>query len=252
MITGEVNVTKDREAWEWFRNPMPPSKEADVIFGHVRNAIGLPDNKFVTDQPYGQIPDEENFVRPQFEDDVLSPSKGLTFFQKNNPIVRHVVLRRRETLENAGLIPRIPVDIHPMQSSAPAMFDGLGLRTSSSFDIAYEAAERFTKAFGKRQKAAGFLKGLVRQRICSSVASGLSTARKLLEGRPIDDEEFQLNLGDGKLDIIDEERLHLQTIIDSLERDASDPKLDAVLFYLRERRWLEMGCIVFSQYFDPT
>jgi superfamily II DNA or RNA helicase len=252
MITGEVNVTKDREAWEWFRNPMPPSKEADVIFGHVRNAIGLSDNKFVTDQPYGQIPDEENFVRPQFEDDVLSPSKGLTFFQKNNPIVRHVVLRRRETLENAGLIPRIPVDIHPMQSSAPAMFDGLGLRTSASFDIAYEAAERFTKAFGKRQKAAGFLKGLLRQRICSSVASGLSTARKLLEGRPIDDEEFQLNLGDGKLEIVDEERLHLQTIIDSLERDASDPKLDAVLFYLRERRWLEMGCIVFSQYFDTV
>ena len=40
------------------------------------------------------------------EDDVLSKSKGLTFFQKNNPIVRHVVLRRRETLEREGLIPR--------------------------------------------------------------------------------------------------------------------------------------------------
>jgi superfamily II DNA or RNA helicase len=252
MITGEVNVTSDREAWDWFRNPMPPAKEADVIFGHVRNAMGLPDTKFVTDLPYGQIPDEDDFVRPQFEDDVLTPSNGLTFFQRNNPIVRHVVLRRRETLENAGLIPRIPVDIHPMAISAPAMFDGLGLRTSAAFDIAYEAAEKFTKAFGKRQKAAGFLKGLLRQRICSSVASGLATARKLLEGRPIDDEEFQLNLGDGKLDIVGEERQHLQTIIDSLERDSSDPKLDAVLFYLLERRWLEMGCIVFSQYYDTV
>ena len=252
MITGEVNVTGEREAWEWFRNPMPPAKEADVIFGHVRNAIGLPDDRFVTDLPYGQIPDEDNFVRPQFEDDVLSPSNGLTFFQRNNPIVRHVVLRRRATLENAGLIPKIPVDIHPMPNSVPVMFDGLGLRTSASFDIAYEAAEKFTKAFGKRQKAAGFLKGLLRQRICSSVASGLATAKKLLEGRPIDDEEFQLNLGDGKLEIVDEERLHLQTIIDCFERDASDPKLDAVLFYLLERRWLEMGCIVFSQYYDTV
>ena len=252
MITGAVNVTGEREAWEWFRNPMPPAKEADVIFGHVRNAIGLSDDRFVTDLPYGQIPDEDNFVRPQFEDDVLSPSNGLTFFQRNNPIVRHVVLRRRATLENAGLIPRIPVDIHPMPNSVPVMFDGLGLRTSASFDIAYEAAEKFTKAFGKRQKAAGFLKGLLRQRICSSVASGLATAKKLLEGRPIDDEEFQLNLGDGKLEIVDEERLHLQTIIDCFERDASDPKLDAVLFYLLERRWLEMGCIVFSQYYDTV
>ena len=132
------------------------------------------------------------------------------------------------------------------------MFDGVGLRTSGAFDIAYEAAEKFTKAFGKRQKAAGFLKGMLRQRICSSVASGVSTAKKLLEGRPIDDEEFELNLDDGKLDIVDEERLHLQTIIDSFAVDASDPKLDAVLFYLRERRWLEMGCIVFSQYYDTV
>ena len=252
MITGDVSVTSEREAWDWFRNPMPPSTEADVIFGHVRNALGLPNNKFVSDQPYSQIPDEDNFVRPQFEDDVLTKSNGLTFFQRNNPIVRHVVLRRRETLENAGLIPRIPVDIHPMQGSAPAMFDGVGLRTSSSFDIAYEAAEKFTDAFGKRQKAAGFLKGLLRQRICSSVASGLSTARKLLEGRPIDDEEFELSLEEGKMGIVDEERRHLQTIIDSLEKDPSDPKLDAVLFYLRDRHWLEMGCIVFSQYYDTV
>jgi superfamily II DNA or RNA helicase len=252
MITGDVNVTTEREAWDWFRNPMPPAKEADVIFGHVRNAIGLPDDKFVTDLPYSQIPDEDHFVRPQFEDDVMSRMSGLTFFQRNNPIVRHVVLRRRQTLEDAGLIPKIPVDIHPLPGSAPAMFDGLGLRTSAAFDIAYEAAEKFTKAFGKRQKAAGFLKGLMRQRICSSVASGVSTARKLLDKRPIDDEEFELSLDGAKLELVDEERQHLQTIIDSFEKDASDPKLDAVLFYLRERRWLEMGCIVFSQYYDTV
>jgi superfamily II DNA/RNA helicase len=132
------------------------------------------------------------------------------------------------------------------------MFDGLGLRTSTAFDIAYEAAEKFTDAFGKRQKAAGFLKGLLRQRICSSVASGISTAKKLLEGRSIDDEELQLTLDGGKLEIVEEERLHLQTIVDALERDSSDPKLDAVLFYLLERHWLEMGCIVFSQYYDTV
>ncbi|WP_294541037.1 phospholipase D-like domain-containing anti-phage protein [uncultured Rhodoblastus sp.] len=252
MITGEVEPKTERDAWEWFQNPIPPAKEADVIFGYVRNAIGLPDAKFVTDIPYSQIPDDDDFVRPQFEDDVLTRSNGLAFFQRNNPIVRHVVLRRRAKLEAAGLLPRIPVDIHPMLGTAPAMFDGLGLRTTVEFDNAYEAAEKFTKAFGKRQKAAGFLKGMLRQRICSSVASGLSTARKLLEGRPIEDEEFQLDLGDDKLEIVDEERLHLQTIIDELGKNPTDPKLDAVLFYLVERRWLEMGCIIFSQYYDTV
>ncbi|WP_400768726.1 phospholipase D-like domain-containing anti-phage protein [Methylosinus sporium] len=251
MITGETVPANEREAWDWFRNPMPPAKEADVIFGHVRNAIGLADGKFVASIPYGEIGDD--FVQAQFDDDVLTPANGLTFFQKNNPIVRHVVLRRRATLEDAGLIPKIPVDIHPLEGvPAPAMFDGVALRTSASFDAAYEAAEKFTQAFRKRQKAAGLLKTLLLQRLSSSVASGLATARKLLEGRPIDDEEFRLDLGEDKLDVLGEERLHLQTIIDCFERDPSDPKLDAVIFHLQERRWLEMGCIVFSQYYDTV
>ncbi len=37
-------------------------------------------------------------------------------------------------------------------------------------------------------KGAGFMKNLLRQRICSSVASGLSTCRKLIEKRQLDDE----------------------------------------------------------------
>jgi superfamily II DNA or RNA helicase len=255
MITGAVRPTTEREGWEWFRNPMPPAKEADVIFGHVRNAIELPDTSFVATRAYSEIPDEYGDLRLLFEETVVEPSNGLTFFQKNNPIVRHVVLRRRSTLENAGLIPKIPVDVHPLEGlAAPAIFDGVALRTSSSFDGAYEAAEKFTTAFRKRQKAAGLLKGLLLQRLCSSVAAGVATAKKLLEGRPIDDEEFRLELGDGKIDIVDEERRHLQTIIDLLERDPADPKLDAVMYYLLnpQRAWLEMGCIIFSQYYDTA
>jgi hypothetical protein len=97
-------------------NPIPPAKEADVIFGHVRNALSLPDDTFVTDVAFSQIPDEDDFIRPQFEYDVLMDATGLGFFQRNNPVVRHVVLRRRETLEEEGLMPRIAVDVHPMTS----------------------------------------------------------------------------------------------------------------------------------------
>lgn len=257
LITGQIKITEDRDAWDWFRNPIPPAKEADVIFGHVRNAIALPDDRFVTNLPFSQIPDEDDFVRPQFEDDVLSSVNGLSFFQRNNPILRHVVLRRRETLEREGLLPRIAVDIHPMKGQPlPAMFDGLGLRTSANFDVAYEAAEKFTQAFGKRKKSAGLLKNLVRQRLCSSVAAGLATARKLLEGRQpdhFDDEAGPGNGGQHDLwSVIDEERLHLQTIIDSLGERPSDPKLDAVLYFLLERGWLELGGIVFSQFYDTA
>ena len=41
----------------------------------------------------------------------------------------------------------------------------------------------------KRKKSAGFMRSLMLQRLCSSYASGLATAEKLLSGRVLDDEE---------------------------------------------------------------
>jgi superfamily II DNA or RNA helicase len=251
IITGKRKITEEREAWSLFRDPLPPSTEKEVIFGLMRNAIEMPKDRYVTQQSFSDIHD--TFCREQFIDDVLTPKGDLGFFQRNNPIVRHVVLRKRATLERLGLLPRIPVDIHPLPGQhMPALFDGLGLRTSSAFNAAYEAAESFTRVLRKRKKSAGFMRSLMLQRICSSYASGLATAKMLLAGRMLDDEELELKLGAEGVDLIDEERRHLQTIIDVLSPHPTDPKLDAVLYFLEDRKWLEKGCIVFSQYFDTT
>jgi hypothetical protein len=72
-------------------------------------------------------------------------------------------------------------------------------------DMAYEAADKFTKVLRKRKKSAGFMRSLMLQRLCSSYASGLATAEKLLAGRSLDDEELELELGDEGLSLIDEE-----------------------------------------------
>jgi hypothetical protein len=94
---------------------------------------------------------------------------------------------RCQALEDEGLLPRIAIDVHPMKDQTlPSMFVGVGLQTSANFDVAYEAAEKFTKAFAKRRKSAGLRKNLVRQRLCSSIAAGLTTAGGLLEGRQVD------------------------------------------------------------------
>ena len=263
LITGQIKIDDEKEAWRWFRNPIPSAKDSDPIVGHVRNAVDMPTDRFVIDRPSSDVLGGDDFLREQFADDVLVDAAGLAFFQRNNPVVRHVVLRRRKALEDAGLMPRIPVDVHPMKGQTlPHIFDGLALRTSADFDVAYEAAEKFTLAFAKRKKSAGLLKNLVRQRLCSSVAAGLATARKLLEGRkPEQIEEDILFDEDGLLDIdgiVDEERQHLQTIVDALGPSPSDPKLDAVLHYLLEQKvadktgWLELGCIIFSQYYDTA
>jgi hypothetical protein len=253
IITGAAPISDERDAWELFRNPLPPSSEEEVIFGLMRSVLGMSKTDFVCDKPLSEIPDPDGFLRGQFDDDVLRSKNGLGFFQRNNPIVRHVVLRKRAKLEDAGLLPRIAVDIHPLPGSAlPSMFDGLALRTSPAFDVAYEAAEEFTAALQKRKKSAGLLKVLVRQRLCSSFASGIATARKLLEGRAALDEDEVFEVGDWQLTLVDEERKHLQAILNALGSHPTDPKLDAVLYFLLDRGWLDLGCIVFSQYYDTT
>ena len=53
-------------------------------------------------------------------------------------------------------------------------------------------------------------------------------------------------------EIIDTERFYLEQIVMALSRRPTDPKLDAVLYFLQERAWLELGCIIFSQYYDTA
>ncbi len=253
ILKGEYSPKDAREAWPLFRNPIPAAAEDEPVFGEIRGAIGLGKDEFVSTLPWSSVPDD-GMTHDIFGDAVLTRKGDLGFFQRNNPVVRHVVLRKRSTLEDANLIPRIPVDIHPVpEQPLPPMFQGLGVRTSHDFNVAYKAAEDFTIAFAKRRKGGGLLKNLMLQRLCSSYASGVATARKLLEGRTVEaDDEIGLDIGGDDVGLIGEERRHLETIIQSLGGNLSDPKLNAVLYFLRERGWLDLGCIVFSQYYETA
>ena len=53
-------------------------------------------------------------------------------------------------------------------------------------------------------------------------------------------------------DLLVEERQHLERVLFHLSREQSDPKLDAVRYFLEEKGWLQLGCIVFSQFFDTA
>jgi superfamily II DNA/RNA helicase len=184
------------------------------------------------------------------------------FYREHNPILRHTVLRRRKTLEEAGLLEPTAVSVHPDPNSGAAYpgvgFDGLGLRTNHPFDLAYQAAEDFTAALQKRKQGAGFMRTLLLQRICSSFASGRSTAEKLLHGDVPEEEEDARLLAETVADLTSVEISRLRTILEELSRpEARDPKLGAVKYFLTEHRtegktWLEHGCIVFSQYYDTV
>ena len=254
IVKGTETPVEDRDAWEWLRNPLPPASE-DALFATLRLQLGLPDQSFFTDRGFGSL----GFLEQQAISQALAPG----FLREHNPIVRHTVLRRRATLEDAGLLQRVGVAIYPDPDAGPGAyagvgFDGAGLLTNLPFDLAYRAAEDFTAALKLRTKAAGFMKTLLLQRICSSFVSGRSTAEKMLR-REVLDEEEQAGLVDDVLSSLTaDEAGYLRTIVQELSRpEARDPKVAAVKYFLTEHRndgrtWLEHGCIVFSQYYDTV
>jgi len=257
LVKGDETPADDRDAWEWLRNPLPAGSE-DALFATLRLQLGLPERVFFTDRGFGSL----GFFEQQAVSQTLAPG----FFQEHNPLVRHTVLRRRQTLEAAGLLEKVGVGIHPDPDAPPTAYPGVSLRgygllTSHPFDLAYEAAEAFTVALQQRTQAAGFMKSLLLQRICSSFASGRATAERMLRRECPGDEEENVKAIVAMLSTFgdrDLEASHLRTIIDELSRpEARDPKLAAVRYFLTEHRtehrtWLEHGCIIFSQYYDTA
>lgn len=125
--------------------------------------------------------------------DLLSRSDAsLGLLQQHNPAVRHIVLRRRKSLEEAGLMKPVAVEIHPKDVEpdrrSRAFFgpSGRAVETSMTLRAAFEEAERFTKELMARNKGAGMMRSLLLQRICSSTTAGLSTARVLGNADPDD------------------------------------------------------------------
>jgi hypothetical protein len=254
-VKGEKGPADGKEAWDLLRAPLPPHSEADPRIFQLRMAAGIPDDTFFSQEPYSDLPYMASMVIDQMA--------NAEFFRENNPILRHTVLRRRAVLEERGLLERVAVDVHPDPKAAPGTYrglnlSGLGLIASLPFELAYKAAEGFTAALSKRTKAAGFMKSLLLQRICSSFAAGRSTAQMMLDKRPIEDEEAAEQIADALSVLTPEEAGYLQTVVQELSRpEARDPKLAAVHYFLSEHRtegktWLEHGCIVFSQYYDTA
>ena len=85
------------------------------------------------------------------------------------------------------------MDLHPDRNLIrdpqrfDALFESKALRTSQDFREAYREARLFGKAIAKR--GGDYLKNLVEQWICSSIHAGLNTAKTLLEGRTVHEEE---------------------------------------------------------------
>ena len=254
LISGEEDVTDLNIAWELLRSPLPPvNSTQDNPVRRLYSAIRQDLNLASKPSESYRLTDLDTGTRQDLEMELERKVANAPFFQRENPFVRHVVLRKRTTLEESGLLKPVGVNVHPDPNRVTdihgfnALFEHLALRTDSNFRDAYNEAIAFGKVLGKR---GGFMKNLMQQRICSSIVAGINTANSLLEGRTLQEENDEME-ADIALQT-DEERAVLELLLHRLKACKGDPKYDAILHYLTVENWLEYGCIIFSQYYDTA
>lgn len=264
ILAGREEVLTFAHAWELLRSPLPRTEStteprARRLFSAIRQDLGLQNGEWQTNRSLVDLTEE---TREILEEELERRIAGATLFQRENPLVHHVVLRKRQQLEETKdkdgkpLLTPVGVDVHPErehvaeQRAFDVLFEGKALRTSEDFRQAYGEARAFGKALAKRGKGSGFMKNLMEQRICSSIHAGLETARRLLQGESVHevDEERE---DDVKIET-GEEREVLQRLIARLERLEVDPKMEAVVHFLDKEKWLDLGVIIFSQYYDTA
>lgn len=257
LITGNQKPRSAAEAWGWLRNPLPPAGE-DLLFQNLRDGLDIRPNHHGSPHRFEDL----DYLLQEVH---LPEALADGFFQRHNPLLRHVVLRKRSELEAAGLLEKVGVKTHPLREQRDLYqnrFVTLGIHTNRPFEVAYEQAEEFSRLLQKRTKAGGFMKSLMLQRICSSFASGRGTAEKMLKRSLPDDSRDQERLQEEKEHLLSgmsaAEIACLKEIVTQLSRpEAVDSKLETVRWFLTEFRsegktWLEHGCIIFSQYYDTT
>lgn len=257
ILNGEERVGDIDYGWRLLRSPLPTMESTNEpnarrLFRNLREDLGLRRTEHLA----GALALLPGDLCDDLQTELERVIDGASFFQRENPFVRHVVLRKRATLEARGLLDKIAVNIHPEAGLVAdphrfnALFEGLALRTTPDFDRAYEKARAFGKILAKRGKGGGFMQNLMEQRVCSSAVAGINTAMTLLEGRQVeeDTEDAEVELKAQT----DEERAALESLIFALRAMGEDPKLRAIRWYLQDEGWLDLGCIVFSQYHDTA
>ncbi len=267
VATGDVRVPNDvRKGWEYVRDPLPSRFEAPAL-KQIRNKLDAQDNRWQF------TPESLDKLSPALQRVQLLNGLLPDYGERLNPLLRCIVRRTRGDLEatinpatGSYFLPKVSVRLFGEESDGSLILGGYLLE-------AYQEAEEFSQLLQKRVKGAGFFKTLLLRRLGSSMEAGRRTVRRLLGEEPdiLDDEDdvdveelFPLeeqvpqSTSDFK-NFTDAELASLHRCLALLmQGNNNDPKLEALMGYLRgdnsedRQPWIDLGCILFSQYYDTV
>lgn len=257
LVMGRTLRPQDEAGmWEWVRSPMPPRQE-HRDFELLRRSLEMSDEQVTAPG------DALNKLRPPDRQRIRSMFPR--FVDEHNPFIRHIVRRSREYLEQTRDPETNEPYLKPIEVRLWGERDDDAIRLPPYLREAYDIAEHFCQAIGSRMKGAGFLKTLLLRRVGSTIAAGRSTAEKMLgswesielpeydEDDEVSDEHEAAEQSAMSKTLTSAEREQLQRFVAALEANQErDPKYAVVLECLRHKKWIDRGCIIFSQYFDSV
>jgi len=181
----------------------------------------------------------------------------------HNPYIRHIIRRTRDYLEKTI----DPQTNEPYLQPVRVRLFGEGkidaVTLNGFLGDAYAKAEEFCEQVGNREGyKAGFLKTVLLRRLGSTVAAGRATAIKMLRqdtdtDEEDDDESDEMQRGTLYPLTASEQNtlLHVVRFLEAATNE--DPKyqvVEQILLHGVEGtdRWLDRGCIIFSQYYDSA
>jgi len=177
-------------------------------------------------------------------------------FRNHHPYIRTIVRRTRSFLETTIDPATNEPFLKPVLVRLFGEGDAESIILPAFLERAYHHAEGFCQALSEREGFnSGFLRTMLLRRVGSTIEAGRRTALKML-GQTLTeddvDEDDDTQRVSALYPLLESERIHLQAFADTLaESTDEDPKLFEVIRKL-DAGWLELGCIVFSQYFDSA
>jgi superfamily II DNA or RNA helicase len=248
--------------WDWVRNPLPSSNENEQFFGVLRRRLDIKPQQCVIE---GKLINE---LSHSDRNRIVRNNKE--FFDEYNPFIRNIIRRTREFLESTIDPETGEAYLKPIKVELFGETENEAIELPGYLKDAYLTAEQFSEELGSRMPSGGFMRTMLLRRIGSSIKAGENTARKMLNewsviGENIE-EESEVAIFDVEQDddfvyeektktisrtlTVNEKRL-LEQLIQQLEANKErDPKYINLREYLVGKNWLDLGCIIFSQYYD--